>query len=170
MELYVQKLVGMEPGAVSTLFLDVLGSSSQDVVLDYSTHSKQYYPAAGALACGSAPPAVWQGDSAVWSVDVSCEGGGWYAFEGQNGLERTTIEVATDGRYAFETGGLRGPGAGGVARAPIVSVRRIERLAARIRGHESASGSAASPSWGVSSVHPDCRRDATGTGFATRSG
>ncbi|MCY0987659.1 hypothetical protein OV203_11025 [Nannocystis sp. ILAH1] len=74
MELYVRSSRGMAPAAVSALFLDVLGSSSQDVMLDYSTHSKQYYPAAGALACGSAPRAelpagtyeiwVWRRDEA----------------------------------------------------------------------------------------------------------
>jgi len=105
MELYARSARKMTPAATSALFLDVLGSTAEEVVLDYSTHSKELYPGAGALACGRAEPVAWKGDAAVWYADGSCEGGGWWGFEGSWGLERVTIELTTSGSYVFDTGG-----------------------------------------------------------------
>ncbi|MDC0716488.1 hypothetical protein [Nannocystis bainbridge] len=105
MDLYVRSSRGMQPAAISALFVEVLGSSSQAVMDDYSKHSKQYYPGAGGLACGTAEPIEWQGDSASWTMSGACATGGWYALSTDFGRNRRTLELAEDGRYAFETGG-----------------------------------------------------------------
>ena len=85
--------------------MDVLGATSEEVLLAYGASAKRYYPAVGAAACGQGPLIPWQDDAATWLAEGSCSQGPFFGMETGGWWQRVTIDVSTVGTYLLDTGG-----------------------------------------------------------------
>lgn len=105
MALYTQTTTGMTRAEMTTTFLNVLGTSPEDLLLAHENSAKEYYPATGAAACGRGPVVPWKDDAATWPAEGSCEDGPFFGFETSDWWQRVTIEVSTPGIYLLDPKG-----------------------------------------------------------------
>lgn len=105
MALYVRSNDGMSGDELSTVFLDVLGQTTADVLLAYQTTAYDYYPAMGGSACSRGSSVPWRDGAATWRTAASCADGLVLGFESSDQWQRVVVEVPADGWYRLDVAG-----------------------------------------------------------------
>lgn len=105
MALYRRTRSGMSGDELAAAFVEVLGQTPAEVLDDYASTARDYYPGMGGSACGRGPRAAWRDGAAIWEVATDCADGPLFGREGRFNLQRVTIEVPRDGSYVLDTAG-----------------------------------------------------------------
>lgn len=105
MALYTRTTYGMSEAELSAAFLEVLGQTTEDVLLAYQTTARDYYPAMGGSACSRGPRIPWHDGAATWQTEASCADGPLFGFESSDQWQRVIVEVPTNGWYLLDLAG-----------------------------------------------------------------
>lgn len=103
--LYTGTSDDMTSSRLAATFMDVLGAEPEDVLLDYETTAKEYYPGMGAYACGRGARIEWIDDAATWETGGSCAEGSVRGLESTVQMQRVIIDVPLSGAHVLDVDG-----------------------------------------------------------------